>query len=388
MEDYSIKSNIPILSTVYSPPIIDDQVTIRDFDKIALLGIGAFGSVHLVKNKKTKHPYAMKILKKEYIKKKVNGTLTECKILMQADHPFISSLYFCFQTELNLYIIMQYCAGGDFYNVIQRQPDKCLTIQQTQFYSACVLLALEYLHTNGIIYRDLKPENILMRVSGHIVLTDFNLSTYSQNKVVPKVVIKPYSHHAGVCAEPSGKICDCVGTPEYMAPEIINGSQYSAVVDWWAFGILIFEMLYGVTPFKGKDNCGTCKAIRNCHLNFMHHTPCGEKLSSKVKKLIKELVVFEPEKRLGFNGGATDIKDHPFFNTIEFQLLRNQIPPIIPTLSNGFDHHYFKSNVNNRLINEEDCSNIINPETLKDDDVWKVFKNISGEICNPHKLYS
>lgn len=134
----------------------------------------------------------MKICRKD--NHKIERALTERKILMNGNNPFISTLYFCFQTKLNLYIVMQYCAGGDFYNVINRQPNKCLTESQTKFYASCVLVALEYLHFYGIIYRDLKPENILMHESGHIILTDFDLSYHTNNQVISRVIIKPYSH--------------------------------------------------------------------------------------------------------------------------------------------------------------------------------------------------
>ena len=355
-----------------------EQVTINDFDKIALLGKGSCGKVYLVKHKKTNYPYAMKVLNK-HKRKTLNHALTERKILMNMKYPFISSLYFCFQTELNLYIVMQFCAGGDFYSVIRRQPHKCLTESQTKYYSSCILLALEYLHFNGIIYRDLKPENILMHESGHIMLTDFDLSICS-NKVIPRIVTKPYSRCSGVCMEPDIESDDWVGTPEYMAPEIVEGKHYNCCVDWWSFGILIFEMLYSESPFCGENLNKTFQLIQKCHLEFpSNHTPYD--ISSKVKNLIKHLLIHEPEKRLGFAGGSTEIKDHPFFKDVEFQLLRNETPPIIPELSGPLDTHYFDNVEHCDQI--EDKSNVINPETLGDENIWKAFNNINRVDSNP-----
>lgn len=377
MNENSIKCNILDKNNIN--PVT--QVTIDDFEKITLLGAGSCGNVYLVKHKKTNYPYAMKVLKKNK-RKTLNRALTERKILINMKYPFISTLFFCFQTELNLYIVMQYCAGGDFYNVIQRQPHNRLTEIQAKFYASCILLALEYLHFNGIIYRDLKPENILMYESGHIVLTDFDLSIYS-TKVTPRIVTKPYSHCTGVCIEPDIRVEDWVGTPEYMAPEIIEGKHYNASVDWWSFGILIFEMLYGDSPFCGENTSKTFQLIHKCHLEFPSH-PSYE-VSSKVKNLIKHLLIHEPEKRLGFSGGSTEIKDHPFFKEVEFQLLRNQVPPIIPELSGPLDFHYF--NDNGHCDNNEDNSNIINPDTLDSGNIWKVFNNINCEDIDPGTMY-
>lgn len=362
-----------------------NKVTINDFEKITLLGMGSCGCVYLVKNKTNQHTYAMKILKKDNNnRKKVTRAITEQEILAQANHPFVSKLFFCFQTQLNLYIVMQYCAGGDFYSVIKRQPNGCLTEPQTKFYASCVLLALEYLHFHGIIYRDLKPENMLMHASGHIVLTDFDLSICSHQKATPRSIIKPYTHCSGVCVEPNIICNEQVGTAEYMAPEIIAGENYGPIVDWWSFGILIFEMLFGVTPFRGINTCSTFKLIRKCHFEFPSHTPHKFELHSKVKNLIKHLLVRKPGKRLGFTGGSSEIKDHPYFQEVDFQLLKSQKPPIIPELSGNLDSHYFDPCPRNSVV--EDTSEIIDPSMLKDGDMWKAFTNIDHSDSDPNKL--
>ena len=346
-----------------------------DFEKIGLLGAGSCGKVCLVKNKTTQCAYAMKILKKKNNDNKLIKALNEQRVLAHIDHPFVAKLFFCFQSKMNVYIVMQYCAGGDFYNVLKRQPNNCLTEDQTKFYSSCVLVALEYLHLQGIVYRDLKPENILMHESGHIVLTDFDLSICSHDKVISKSFIKPYSHCCGVCSEPDIKCSGQVGTAEYMAPEVIDNKNYSAIIDWWSFGILLFEMLYGDTPFRGKTANDTFKLIHECNLKIPKYTPNNIKLNYKTKDLIKHLLVHNPAKRLGFNGGSTEIKDHPYFHDVKFPLLKNQTPPIIPTLSGKYDYHYFDAQSPNYTIG--DTTDVIDPSMLQQDDVWKAFDNIN-----------
>jgi protein-serine/threonine kinase len=357
-----------------------DIVKLDDFTRISTLGSGAFGDVYLVKHIKTDTVYAMKCLNKEKIKKKITRAQTEYKILLNSHHPFVSTLQFCFQTQLKLYIVMQYCAGGNFYDVIKRQPNKCLSEQDTKFYISCILLALEYLHFNGIVHRDVKLENILMHGSGHIMLTDFDLSICCPcDKVIHRCIKKKYSHGKGICSEPNIRSKDQLGTPIYMPPEVVVGKIYGPEVDWWSYGILIFEMLYGVPPFEGKTINDTLNLVTKCNLEFPKHTPLNCKLSSKLKHLIKKLLVHDPSSRLGYNGGATEIKDHPYFKGVEFQLLKNQKPPIIPTLSNNIDHHYFTiNNYKNDTI--EDSSEMINPKMLKDTDIWKVFENINNCI--------
>eukprot|EP01125_Pyxidicula_operculata_P005793 TRINITY_DN2021_c0_g1_i2.p1 TRINITY_DN2021_c0_g1~~TRINITY_DN2021_c0_g1_i2.p1 ORF type:complete len:305 (+),score=62.25 TRINITY_DN2021_c0_g1_i2:203-1117(+) len=236
---------------------------------------------------------------------------------------------------------MQYCAGGEFYRFIQRQPFKCLTEDETRFYAAEVLLALEYLHMKGFIYRDLKPENIVMHESGHIMLTDFDLSKASATPVNPRLVTKPYTGKSEVSMEPDLVTNSFVGTEEYLAPEVIRGTSHNATVDWWTFGILIYEMLHGQTPFKGRTRDDTFSRINNVALKFPASTPRGT-ISKDCKNLLKALLHREAKKRLGANGGAVAIKDHPFFRSINWLDLRNQTPPFVPQLKSQLDTSYFR----------------------------------------------
>jgi protein-serine/threonine kinase len=359
------------------------EISIKDFELLKLLGVGSAGHVYLVRKKDNKHLYAMKVLKKAKLSAKAqNRILTERNVLLNAHHPFISSLFFCFQTQTKLFIVMQYCAGGDFYSVIRRQPKGCLTDSQTKFYSSCVLLALEYLHFNGVLYRDLKPENILMRASGHIVLTDFDLSICSPESVHSRVMVKPYSHQGGVVSEPDVRVpAGIVGTAEYMAPEIIEGKPYNCIVDWWSFGILIYEMLFGRSPFRGKDMKSTFELIEKTHVEFPHHND----ISQKAKDLIRALLHHNSKKRLGYAGGAAEIKDHPFFQDVKFQLLSSQTPPIVPRLSSELDCHYFQNLENDWSFDEDE--KMINPDTLPDTSIWKRFTFIERSELDPDDLH-
>jgi len=219
--------------------------------------------------------------------------------------------------------------------------------------------------TKVFIYRDLKPENILLHANGHIGLCDFDLSVRSA--VQSHVVTKKYSHKSGVQSEPSLEWKDFVGTLEYLAPEVIQGKPCHASVDWWTLGILVYEMYYGVTPFVDSTSNKTMQNIvSHRHINFPSHPEHGTP-GKKFQSLCKELIC-EENTRLGTKGGSTDIKDHPFFSTIKWQLLFNETPPIIPELSGPMDTHYFQELTETWQWNESD--NSTEPGT---NDHWKSF---------------
>lgn len=302
-----------------------DHADLNDFDKIKLLGRGGSGEVYLVEKHDTNCKYAMKITKTDS-KRALNNALIEKDILIHTHHPFVATLFYSFQSDSQLYMIMPYCECGNFYNFMKKQEHKCFNEEQTTYYASCILLALEYLHFIGVIYRDLKLENILVCLSGRILLSDFDLSIYEKNRVTMRTFKKPHSNELGVVSEPDITLNNTVGTPEYFAPEIVDGKPYTCIVDWWAFGVLIYEMFHGYTPFYHKKIQETYNLIRRCDLSFPHHTPQGHKLSNKAKDIIKDLLKPDPHKRLGFTGGAAEIKCHAFFSDVKFQLLLKQDP--------------------------------------------------------------
>ncbi|KAH7297067.1 hypothetical protein KP509_26G051600 [Ceratopteris richardii] len=364
---------------------------LHHFRLLKRLGCGDIGSVYLAELKGTKCCFAMKVMDKESLvkRKKLLRAQTEREILQGLDHPFLPSLYTHFDTEKFTCLVMEFCPGGDLHMLRQKQLRKHFSEPVVRFYAAEVLLALEYLHMMGIIYRDLKPENILVREDGHIMLSDFDLSLQcvvrptlvksasvtdsDHTKRVSAYCVRPICEAAcitpacvaPVCIPPSclvpklltslsfkksrkskqdaGGIRSCslpellveptgarsmsfVGTHEYLAPEIIKGEGHGSAVDWWTFGILLYELLYGKTPFKGGGNRATLFNVVGQPLKF----PDSPIVSHAAKDLIEGLLVKDPEERLACRRGAVEIKQHAFFEGVNWALVRSMAPPGIP----------------------------------------------------------
>lgn len=246
------------------------------------------------------------------------------------DHPFLPTLYTSFQTTTHVCLITDFCSGGELFALLERQPMKIFKEEAARFYAAEVVIALEYLHCLGIIYRDLKPENILLRKDGHVVLTDFDLSFLTSSK--PQVIypeLPTRRKKSGqrpppiFLAEPSTQSNSFVGTEEYIAPEIITGAGHSSAIDWWALGILLYEMLYGRTPFRGKNRQKTFSNILHKDLTFPSSIP----VSLMGRQLMNGLLHRDPANRIGSKSGANEIKEHPFFRDINWPLIQCMAPP-------------------------------------------------------------
>lgn len=318
----------------------DSRLKLMHFRRVKQLGAGDVGLVDLVQLQGTEHKFAMKTLDKYEMQErnKVQRVLTEERILTAVDHPFLPTLYCTIQTETHLHFIMEFCDGGELYGLLNSTPKKRLKEAHVRFYVAEVLLALQYLHLLGYVYRDLKPENILLQHTGHVLLTDFDLS-YGKGVTTPKLekksegrVMKTESGKSYVLddylllAEPVARANSFVGTEEYLAPEVINAAGHSAPVDWWSFGILIFELVYGITPFRGARRDETFENVIKAPLRF----PAKPSVSQECQDLITALLIKDPAKRLGTRAGAEDIKSHPFFKGINWALMRHEPPPYIP----------------------------------------------------------
>lgn len=362
--------------------IADLQVGPNSFEKIRLLGKGDVGKVYLVREKESNKLFAMKVLsKKEMIERnKIKRALAEQEILATSNHPFIVTLYHSFQSEDYLYLCMEYCMGGEFFRALQTRHSKCIPEADARFYASEVTAALEYLHMMGFIYRDLKPENILLHQSGHIMLSDFDLSKQTDSNKNPSLSINSngLNHKSQLTLDT--KICidgfrtnSFVGTEEYIAPEVIRGQGHTVAVDWWTLGILIYEMLFGTTPFKGATRNQTFSSILKADVTF----PDTQVMSSNCKNLIKKLLIKDENKRLGSKLGASDIKNHAFFKNVRWALLRNQKPPMIPVLSkNGTDFHKNKAH----KLSSIDISSekIIHDQTSNDsDDPFEDFSSMT-----------
>ncbi|XP_024973676.1 phototropin-1 [Cynara cardunculus var. scolymus] len=318
-----------------------EKLGLKHFRPVKPLGSGDTGSVHLVELCGTGEFFAMKAMDKGVMinRNKVHRACAEREILDILDHPFLPALYASFQTQTHVCLITDYCPGGELFMLLDRQPMKVLKEDAVRFYAAEVLVALEYLHCQGIIYRDLKPENVLIQSTGHVALTDFDLSCLTSCKpqlLVPEISEKKKKkkkkHQKGqetpiFMAEPVRASNSFVGTEEYIAPEIISGAGHSSAVDWWALGILLYEMFYGYTPFRGKTRQRTFANVLHKDLKFPGSIP----VSLQAKQLIYRLLHRDPKNRLGSHEGANEIKRHPFFRGINWALVRCQNPPKLET---------------------------------------------------------
>ncbi|GLC37022.1 hypothetical protein PLESTB_001400700 [Pleodorina starrii] len=344
----------------------DGKLKLMHFRRVKQLGAGDVGLVDLVQLQGTDFKFAMKTLDKFEMaeRNKVPRVLTECAILAAVDHPFLATLYCTIQTETHLHFVMEYCDGGELYGLLNSQPKKRLKEDHVKFYAAEVLLALQYLHLLGYVYRDLKPENILLHHSGHVLLTDFDLS-YSKGVTSPRIErvaapeggaaaagggaasgsksprkssgssskygsavpgVGPTGESLLLLAEPVARANSFVGTEEYLAPEVINAAGHGPGVDWWSLGILIYELLYGTTPFRGSRRDETFDNIIKSPLRF----PAKPAISEEGRDLIEKLLVKDVGRRLGSRTGANEIKAHPWFKGLNWALLRNEPPPYVP----------------------------------------------------------
>ncbi|XP_043716761.1 serine/threonine-protein kinase D6PKL2-like [Telopea speciosissima] len=378
------KGNDPRWKAILAVRARDGILGMNHFRLLKPLGGGDIGSVYLSELSGTRCYFAMKVMDKASLasRKKLTRAQTEREILQLLDHPFLPTLYTHFETDRFSCLVMEYCPGGDLHTLRQRQPGKHFSEYAARFYAAEVLLAVEYLHMLGVVYRDLKPENVLVRDDGHIMLSDFDLSLRcavsptliktssfdsdpskraaggafcvqpacieppsvciqpacfiprishqkSKNKTrKPRTEhVQPASSLLELVAEPTAaRSMSFVGTHEYLAPEIIKGEGHGSAVDWWTFGIFLHELLYGKTPFKGSGNRATLINVVGQQLRF----PDSPATSYSSRDLIRGLLVKEPQHRLGVKRGATEIKQHPFFEGVNWALIRCSTPPEVP----------------------------------------------------------
>lgn len=293
--------------------------TVSDFKIIRVIGKGSFGKVFLVRRHSTGTIYAMKVLKKENILKRnqVEHTKTERSVLGYVRHPFIVGLHAAFQTTEKLFFVLDYCAGGELFCHLQKLGK--FPEGRARFYTAELTLALQHVHSLGVVYRDLKPENVLLDARGHVRLTDFGLSK------------------EGVTAHHKGAHSFC-GTPEYLAPEILARRGHGRAVDWWSLGALLYEMLTGLPPFYSRDREQLFEGIKHGQLTYPAY------LSHHAKRLLRSLLKREPSDRLGSGASdADEIKAHAFFASIDFDgLLDGSIaPPWTPHVVGSLDTSQF-----------------------------------------------
>ncbi|XP_034245062.1 atypical protein kinase C isoform X2 [Thrips palmi] len=305
------------------------QYSIIDFDLIRVIGRGSYAKVLMVELKKTKRIYAMKVIKKALVTddEDIDWVQTEKHVFETAsNHPFLVGLHSCFQTPSRLFFVIEFVRGGDLMFHMQRQ--RRLPEEHARFYSAEISLALNFLHEKGIIYRDLKLDNVLLDHEGHIKLTDYGMC---------KEGIRPGDTTSTFC-----------GTPNYIAPEILRGEDYGFSVDWWALGVLLYEMLAGRSPF---DIAGASENPDQNTEDYLFQVILEKtiriprSLSVKAASVLKGFLNKNPIDRLGCHRetGFQDITGHAFFKSIDWEALecRQVTPPFSPLVRSDIDSDNF-----------------------------------------------
>uniref|UniRef100_A0A8U8CB70 Serine/threonine-protein kinase N3 n=1 Tax=Geospiza parvula TaxID=87175 RepID=A0A8U8CB70_GEOPR len=335
-------------------------VQLEDFHCIAMLGRGHFGKVLLAQYKATGKLYAIKALKKKDIIRRDEIDSLNCEkrifeVVNSSDHPFLVNMFACFQTPHHACFVMEYTPGGD---LMMRIHEDVFPEHMAQFYTACVVLGLQFLHEKKIVYRDLKLDNLLLDAEGFVKIADF-----------------------GLCKEGIGfgdRTNTFCGTPEFLAPEVLTDISYTRAVDWWGLGVLIYEMLVGESPFPGDDEEEVFDSIVNDEVRYPRF------LSTEALSIIRKLLRKCPERRLGAGEkDAEEIKIQPFFKGIDWNALfaRRLKPPFVPTLRDPTDISNFDEEFTSQkpiLTPPEEVSVL----TRKEQTVFKDFDFVSRHLLD------
>ena len=331
----------------------NSKINEKDFTPIKLIGKGSYGNVFLVRYKKNNKLYAMKVLSKSLLRSQnqENNTKSERNLMVQINCPFIVNIKFAFQNDSKLFLVQEFLQGGDLFFHIHSNPK--FSNEKAKFYIIELVLAIEFLHKNNMLYRDLKPENILIDIDGHIKLTDFGLSKILSN------LDKTYT------------IC---GTVQYLAPEILGGEGYNGAVDWWSLGCIMYEMLVGRFPFRfqkdGKINIDVYKKP----VRYPSY------INDKAKDLISKFLEIDPNKRLGSaENGWEDVKSHPYFEDVDWDKAKEKklTPPFFPKIDNEEDIKYFEKTFTDEPIYNDNGEALYNDEEEYEEN-YKGFTYVAG----------
>ncbi|KAG1768878.1 kinase-like domain-containing protein [Suillus placidus] len=337
-------------------PIRNESLTIDAFDLLKVIGKGSFGKVMQVRKKDTQRIYALKTIRKAHIASRpgeITHILAERTVLALVNNPFIVPLKFSFQNPDKLYLVMSFVNGGELFYHLQREGK--FDQDRSRFYAAELLCALEHLHGFNVVYRDLKPENILLDYTGHIALCDFGLCKLNMSET-----------------EKTNTFC---GTPEYIAPELLESQGYTKTVDWWTLGVLLYEMMTGLPPFYDENVNVMYQRILSDPLLFPSDMP------SEARSVMIGLLQRDPARRLGANGGE-EIKRHPFFaKYVDWnRLLHKKIqPPFKPSVESVLD----VANFDPDFTNEDPQDSVVEDSALSST-VQEQFKGFTYNPANEH----
>lgn len=308
--DFSLKS------------IFNPEFSLVDLDLLETLGTGTFGRVRLVKSLIDRKFYALKMMKKARIVKlqQLEHIQNEVRILSRLRCRFVNELFAVWADDNSLYLLLEYIPGGELFSHLRRQGK--FDLPQYLFYTVEVICALQHIHALNIVYRDIKPENILIHSNGHIILSDFGFS-----KIIDDI-------------QQTFTLC---GTPEYLAPEVIEGKGYGLAIDFWALGVLLFEMAAGYPPFYGDNPFEVYRKILAAKVNFPSSSS-GASIPSAARSAISSFLTVSRSSRLGCgSGGFRSIKTHQFFRGIEWTSASQCLimPPTVPTVLSAGDTSNF-----------------------------------------------
>ena len=313
-----------------------EKQSIREYESLSIIGRGAFGEVHVCRKIKTGEIVAIKKIKKNVLiqKNQVIHIRNEQQFMSKVKSPWIVDLKASFQEQEYLYLVMEYCPGGDLMNLFIEKD--ILPEKEAKFYLAELILAIESIHKLDCIHRDIKPDNILIDSDGHIKLSDFGLS-----KISEKIFDQDNEINTTKNIYTHNKNYSCVGTAFYVAPEVLDKTGYGKEIDWWSAGIIFYEMLVGYAPFCSKETSEVCHKVINWETYFEIPDKIKMKISDEAQDLIYKLIN-DKSKRLGKNG-ADEIKQHPFFGDIDWDNVRKMKAPFIPLLDSEYDTKYFNT---------------------------------------------
>ena len=338
------------------------KLTAEDLEPLTIIGRGAFGEVRLVRDKSNGCVYAMKKLKKtEMVRRgQVDHVKAERNLLAEVHDEAVVKLFYSFQDEEFLYLVMEYLPGGDMMTLLMRLDT--LTEEETRFYIAQTILALERVHAANFIHRDIKPDNLLLDRDGHMKLSDFGLCKPVDGEILrslPSVAEEDLEEETNGDGNDDGDDAaakrarqlknwhqnrrrlaySTVGTPDYIAPEVLLKKGYGLECDFWSVGAIMYEMLVGYPPFYSDEPMTTCRKIVHWrhHLRFPNEVP----LSRDARDLIERLLC-DVDARLGSNGGASEIKHHPFFAGLDWDSLYRVKAPYTPDVQGELDTQNFE----------------------------------------------